>query len=71
MTRRTAVIHVVTVKLTLRITRFKRGASYPNWIGSDQLRHFKFDGSRLLLSTPALLSGGQSLEYVAIWERIS
>ncbi|PYL02793.1 MAG: hypothetical protein DME32_05575 [Verrucomicrobia bacterium] len=46
------------------------GASYPNWIGSDQVRHFKFDGSRLLLSTPPLVSGAQSLEYVAIWERI-
>jgi hypothetical protein len=53
------------------VTHHVRGASYPNWIGSDQLRHFKFDGSRLLLSTPPLVSGGQSLEYVAIWERIS
>ncbi len=53
------------------VTHHVRGASYPNWIGSDQLRHFKFDGSRLLLSTPPLVSGGQSLEYVALWERIS
>jgi hypothetical protein len=53
------------------VTHHVRGASYPNWIGSDQLRHFKFDGSRLFLSTPPLVSGGQSLEYVAIWERIS
>jgi hypothetical protein len=53
------------------VTHHIRGASYPNWIGSDQLRRFKFDGSRLLLSTPPLLSGGQSLEYMAIWERIS
>lgn len=52
------------------VTHHVRGASYPNWIGSDQLRRFKFDGSRLLLSTPPLVFGGQSLEYVLTWERI-
>jgi Lipocalin-like domain len=46
-------------------------AWYPNWIGSDQVRHFKFEGSRLLLFTPPLISGGESLEYVLTWERIS
>jgi hypothetical protein len=53
------------------VTHHVRGSSYPNWIGSDQLRRFKFDGSRLLLSTPPLVSGGESLEYVLTWERIS
>jgi hypothetical protein len=53
------------------VTHHVRGASYPNWTGSDQLRHFKFNGSRLLLSTPPLVVGGQSLEYVLTWERIS
>ena len=53
------------------VTHHIRGAWYPNWIGNDQLRHFKFGGSRLVLSTPALVSDGQSFEYVAIWERIS
>ena len=54
---------------TQTVTHHIRGAWYPNWIGDDQLRHFKFDGSRLVLSTPPLVSDGQSLEYVAIWER--
>jgi hypothetical protein len=53
------------------VTHHILGASYPNWIGTDQLRHFKFDGSRLSLSTPPLLFGGQSLEYVLTWERVS
>lgn len=53
------------------VTHHVRGASYPNWIGSDQLRHFKFDRSRLQLSTPPLVFGGQSLKYVLIWERIA
>jgi hypothetical protein len=56
---------------TQTVTHHVRGASYPNWIDSDQLRHFKFERSRLLLSTPPIIVGGQSLEYVATWERIS
>ena len=52
------------------VTHHVRGAWYPNWIGNDQIRYFKFDGSRLVLSTPPLVSDDQSLEYVAIWERI-
>lgn len=53
------------------VTHHVRGAWYPNWIGQDQIRHFKFDGSRLLLSTPPLVWDGQSFEYVLTWERIS
>jgi len=56
---------------TQTVTHHVRGAWYPNWIGGDQLRHFKFEGSRLVLSTPLLVSGGESLEYVLTWERIS
>jgi hypothetical protein len=53
------------------VTHHVRGAWYPNWIGHDQVRHFKFDGNRLLLSTRPLIWGGQSLEHVLTWERIS
>jgi hypothetical protein len=56
---------------TQTVTHHVQGAWYPNWIGNDQLRRFKFDGSRLVLSTPSLVSGGESLEYVLTWERIS
>ena len=56
---------------TQTVTHHVQGSSYPNWIGNDQIRRFKFDGSRLLLSTPPLVSGGESLEYVLTWERIS
>src|SRR5438552_33774 len=53
------------------VTHHVRGAWYPNWIGRDQVRHFKFDAGRLLLSTPPMIWNGQSLEYVLTWERIS
>ena len=56
---------------TQTIAHHVLGSSYPNWIGNDQLRHFKFECSRLVLSTPVLVSGGESLEYVLTWERIS
>jgi len=45
-------------------------ASYPNWIASDQLRYYKFDGSRLSLSAPPIVVGGQAFDFVLIWERI-
>ena len=53
------------------VTHHVQGAWYPNWIGKDQLRYFKFDGSCLVLSSPPILSDGESLEYVLIWERIA
>jgi Lipocalin-like domain len=53
------------------VTHHVQGAWYPNWIGKDQVRHFKFDGSRLVLSSPSLVSDGESLEYVLTWERIA
>jgi hypothetical protein len=51
------------------VTHQVRGAWYPNWISHDQVRHYKFDGNRLFLSTPPLLWGGQSL-HILTWERI-
>jgi hypothetical protein len=53
------------------VTHHVRGAWYPNWIGHDQVRHFKFEDNRLLLFTPPILWDDQSLEYVLTWERIS
>jgi Lipocalin-like domain len=49
------------------VTHHVRGAWYPNWIGHDQVRYLTFDGNRLLLSTPPMISNGQSLEYRLTW----
>lgn len=59
---------VDTAKRT--VTHHVQGALYPNWLGNDQLRYYKFEGARLVLSTPPLAYGGQSLEYFLIWERV-
>jgi hypothetical protein len=47
-----------------------RGASYPNWVGHDQIRYYRIDGPRLVLSSPPILDRGESLEYTLTWERI-
>ena len=46
-----------------------RGASYPNWIGHDQIRYYRIDGPRLVLSSPPILDRGESLEYILTWEQ--
>jgi hypothetical protein len=52
------------------VTHHVRGASYPNWIGHDQTRYYRIEGSHLVLSTPPILFQGESLDYILTWERI-
>jgi hypothetical protein len=52
------------------VTHHVRGASYPNWMGHDQIRYYRIDGSHLVLSAPPILDHGESLEYTLTWERI-
>ena len=51
------------------VTHHVHGASYPNWMGHDQVRFYRFDDAHLVLSAPAILFRGESLEYVLTWER--
>jgi hypothetical protein len=52
------------------VTHHVRGASYPNWVASDQLRYYKLDGPCLSLSAPPLVVGGETFEFVLNWQRI-
>jgi Lipocalin-like domain len=52
------------------VTHHVRGASYPNWVGHDQIRYYRIDGAHLVLSTPPILDRGEALEYVLTWERM-
>jgi hypothetical protein len=52
------------------VTHHVRGASFPNWVGGDQVRHFKIEGAWLTLSMPPKLSGGRRSENIIVWERI-
>jgi hypothetical protein len=53
------------------VTHHVHGASIPNWIGSDLTRSYDFDAAgRLRLSTPPIPIGGETVEYILLWERI-
>jgi hypothetical protein len=41
----------------------------PNWVGTDQRRHFEFDGKYLTLKGPLLLGGVQGFVSL-VWERL-
>ena len=53
-----SVIHYIEVSL------------FPNWVGTKQDRMYRFDGDRLTLSTPLMLTGGRQLSTHIIWERV-
>jgi Lipocalin-like domain len=52
------------------VTHHVCGASYPNWMGHDQIRYYRIDGSHLVLLSPPILFQGESLEYILTWERV-
>jgi hypothetical protein len=54
-----AVIHTVEMSL------------FPNLIGEDQVRYYRFDSGRLVLSTPPLVRNGLSGVARLIWERVA
>ena len=54
---REEVVHTVAVSLI------------PNWIGSDQVRRFSFQGDRLTLATPPLPIDGRLQVATLVWER--
>lgn len=43
---------------------------FPNWIGEEQERVFRFDGSRLCLSTSPFLADGVQQTVHLVWERV-
>jgi hypothetical protein len=45
------------------------GSWYPNFIGSDQVRYYEFQGNRLLLRTPPRESGKEKRTGLLVWER--
>jgi hypothetical protein len=53
---------VVTHKVTLSLL--------PNWVGTEQRRHYEFTDGKLILRTPPMMIGGNSLNGELVWERI-
>ena len=51
------------------ITHRIEAALLPNWVGTDQRRHFEFDGKYLTLKGPLRLGGVQGVVSL-VWERM-
>ena len=51
------------------ITHQIEAALLPNWVGTDQRRHFEFDGKYLTLKGPLRLGGVQGVVSL-VWERL-
>lgn len=51
------------------ITHFVEGSLFPNWIGTEQKRHYHFTRTGLILSAPFLLDG-QPRNASLTWERV-
>jgi hypothetical protein len=57
-------------KAESKITFHVKGAWMPNWIGEDQIRYYKIDGSKMTISTAPMLFGGKNRFAKLVWERI-
>lgn len=53
------------------VTHRVMGSSFPNLVGSAQVRVFALEGDRLTLSTPPIRAGGRSITSVLVWERVT
>jgi hypothetical protein len=53
------------------IVNHVEAASIPGWVGSDQVRHYRFESNRLILRTPPLLRDGVALVMTLTWERLA
>jgi hypothetical protein len=51
------------------VTHHVEGALFPNWVGSDQVRHVQLESDRLTLTTPPMRVGGKEVTTVLVWER--
>jgi hypothetical protein len=45
-------------------------AEWPHYIGSDQVRNFRFEGDRLILSAEETRPGGEWRRYQITWEQV-
>ena len=46
------------------------GSLFPNLVGKDQKRFFRFNGDQLELTAPARPWGGEAMSGVLVWDRI-
>jgi Lipocalin-like domain len=52
------------------VTHHLAASLFPNWVGSDQRRHYVLEGDRLTLTTPPILSRGKPRVFRLVWKRV-
>jgi hypothetical protein len=53
-----------------RVTHRLEHCTFPNWVGTAQVRFLRLDGDRLVLETPPLPSGDRQSVSRLVWERV-
>ena len=51
------------------VTHHLEQALFPNWVGTQQLRHASLADGQLSLATPPIAAGGQEWTFYLIWHR--
>ena len=52
------------------VTHLVAQALLPNWIGTKQVRYYKFQDGRLILRTPVIYIGGKRVTGTLVWEKV-
>ena len=52
------------------VTHTVLGSWHPNWVGTDQVRHYRRNGAQLVIETPAIRSGGRARFTRLTWRRV-
>ncbi len=50
------------------VTHHLRGCAFPNWTGSNQVRHFTFEKGMLILSTPPIMEDSVAKTHRLVWK---
>ena len=53
-----------------KVTHVIEVSFYPNWIGEKQVRFYKFEDDKLILSTPPMSVAGKQLSGHLVWKRV-
>lgn len=53
-----------------RVVHYVEAATVQNWVNTEQVRFFAFEGGRLILRTPPISYGGQQQTFEIVWERL-
>jgi len=52
------------------VTHHVEGHSFPNGIGTDNVRYYEFSGNTLILTTVPIMMGGRKVIGKLVWERL-